>query len=138
MELSEFAKKLEKMEMKYPGDASDALEKGAKKMLKALKKETPNSGKKHPHKLAKSWDYKMKDYWGKAPEANFHNDAPHYHLQERGIKNPKDAHGNPKPEWLPAMNKHIGFMEKIVKGHWDGIKNKMQRDFYRKWRRHLG
>lgn len=136
--IEEFSKKLTEMEIKYPGDASDSLEKAARKMVKAIKKETPVGKTSHPRKLNKSWKMKMVDAWGKAPKAEIRSTAPHYHLVERGVQNPKDPHGNPKPEMLAALNKHKGFLEKAVKGNWDDIKKSMEKDFYKRVRGHLG
>lgn len=138
MTIDEFTAKLEKMQAEYPGDAGDALQKGAKKMVKAIRKETPDSGKPHKHKLRKCWKLKMVYAYGKDPEADIRNTAPHYHLVERGVQNPKDYHGRPKPEWRAALNRHKGFLEKSVNDHWPDVKKAMQEDFYRKVRGHLG
>lgn len=138
MTIEEFCKKLHAMEAKYPGDASDALQKGARKMVKAIRKETPDSGKLHKNKLKRSWKMRVVDAYGKEPRAEIRNTAPHYHLVERGVQNPKDYHGNPKPEWRAALNRHVGFLEKSVQSNWDDVKKSMQEDFYSKVREHLG
>lgn len=138
MTIEEFNTKLKAMEEAYPGDAGESLEKGAKKMVKALKKETPDSGKSHKNKLKKSWKMEMVDAWGKSPVANIRNKAPHYHLVERGVQNPKDFHGHPKPEWRASLNKNVGFFKKAVDSNWDSVKETMQKDFMRKVRGHLG
>lgn len=138
MELGEFSRRLTEMELKYPGDASDALEKAARKMVKAIKKETPVGKTNHPRKLNKSWKMKMVDLWGKAPKAEIRSTAPHYHLVNRGVQNPKDAHGHPKPEMMAALNKHKGFLEKAVHSNWGNIKKSMEKDFYKRVRDHLG
>lgn len=138
MTIDEFTRRLEKFEQTYPSDASDALEKGAKKMVKALKKESPDSGKAHKRKLKKSWKMKMVDRFGHEPKAEIRNASPHYHLVERGVQNPKDPHGHPKPEWRDSLNKHKKFTEKIVQEHWGEVKKSMAEDFYTKVRGHLG
>lgn len=138
MTIDEFTAKLDKFARDYPGDASDALEKGARKMVRGLKAGTPIGRTNHKKKLAKSWKMRMKDRHGMAPEADIRNTAPHYHLVERGVNNPKDPHGHPKPEWKAALNKHKGFMEKAVKENWPDVKDKMTQDFYKKVRGHFG
>lgn len=138
MELNEFVKRLEVMQKQYPADASDALEEAAEDMRKAIRKATPHSRRKHPHKLRRGWKLEMVDLWGKAPEAHIRNTSPHYHLVERGVQHPKDPHGNPKPEWLDSLNRNKGFTEKAVKNNWPKLKEKMAKDFYQKVRDHLG
>ena len=108
------------------------------KRLKAIKKETPVGKTNHPRKLNKSWKMKMVDLWGKAPKAEIRSTAPHYHLVNRGVQNPKDAHGHPKPEMMAALNRHKGFLEKAVHNNWDAIKKGMEKDFYKRVRDHLG
>lgn len=138
MTIDEFVRRLEQFEQQYPADASDTLQKGARKMVKGLKAATPVGRTNHKKKLAKSWKIKMKDQFGKAPEADIRNAAPHYHLVERGVQNPKDPHGKPKPEWRAPLNKHVGFTEKAVNNNWPSIKESMSKDFYKKVRGHLG
>lgn len=138
MELGEFTRRLTEMELKYPADASDALEKAARKMVKAIKKETPSGKTGHPHKLNKSWKMKMVDMWGKAPKAEIRNTAPHYHLVNRGVQNPKDAHGQPRPDLVAALNKYKGFLQRAVHSNWNDIKESMEKDFYKRVRDHLG
>ena len=41
MTIDDFCKKLNDFERQYPADASDSLEEGAKKMVKAIKRDTP-------------------------------------------------------------------------------------------------
>ena len=66
------------------------------------------------------------------------NTAPHFHLVNRGVQHPKDPHGKEKPEWLDALNKHVGFMQRAVEENWPGIQKKMAENFYEKVRGHLG
>ena len=61
MTIDEFSQKLEIMQKNYPADASDILEKSAKRMKSAIKRATPDSGKNHKNKLKNSWELKMKD-----------------------------------------------------------------------------
>ena len=46
MTLEEFIARLETMQREYPADAGETLEKGAKRMVRALKKATPKSRRK--------------------------------------------------------------------------------------------
>lgn len=138
MKIEEFTAKLDKFTHDYPGDASDALEEGARRMVRGLRKATPIGRTNHRKKLKKSWRMKMKDRYGLAPEAEIRNAAPHYHLVERGVQNPKDPHGHPKPEWRAALNKHVKFTEKAVNDNWPDVKDKMAKEFYKKVRGHFG
>ena len=138
MTIDDFCKKLNDFERQYPADASDSLEEGAKKMVKAIKRDTPIGKSNHKRKLNKSWKMRMSNAWGKEPKAEIRNIAPHYHLVERGVKNPKDSHGNPKPEWQNALNKHKGFFEKSVQKNWAGVTWTMETTFFEKVRGHIG
>lgn len=138
MTINEFAQKLEIIQNEYSADASDVLEKSAKRMRRAIAKASPDSGKEHNNKLKKSWEMEMQDFYGRAPQAEISSKAPHFHLVNRGVQNPTDAHGNPKPEWKDRMNKHVGYLEKTVKKKWPNEKEKMAKDFYKKVHDHLG
>jgi hypothetical protein len=54
------------------------------------------------------------------------------------VQNPKDPHGNPRPDWKSNMNKNVGFMEKIVKNNWSDVKSLMAAEFYGRVRDNLG
>lgn len=136
--IDEFVGKLDKMAAAYGSDASDVLEEGAKDMKKALRRATPVGPTEHKHKLRKSWEMEVIDRLGQEPEAHIRSTAPHFHLVNRGVQHPTDAHGNPKPEWLDALNKHVGYMQKTVEEHWPEIQKKMAEGFYGKVRGHLG
>ena len=138
MLIEEFVRRLDEMRIQYPGDAEDVLEAGAKKMTKAIRKASPVGDTTHPHKLKKSWRCKIKGYRAADTRAEIRSTAPHFHLVNRGVQNPKDTHGNPKPEWRSALNRHKGFLQKAVHDNWDGIKDGMAKDFYQKVRDHLG
>ena len=138
MTIDEFSDKLKEMSIRYPADASDVLEEGAKKMLKRIRKATPDSGKSHKRKLKRSWRMEMVDSYGKEPRAEIRNTSPHYHLVERGVQNPKDFQGNSKPEWKASLNKHRGFLEKAVNSNWADVQKGMEEDFYGKVSEHLG
>lgn len=137
MNIEEFAQKLSIMETEFPADASDSLAKATKRMVRGIKKSTPNSRVEHKHKLQKSWESEIKDPFRGAPYAEIRSKAPHFHLVNRGVQNPKDAHGNPKPELRDALNKHVGYLEKAVRKNWPDVKDEMQKDFYKKVKSHL-
>lgn len=136
--IDEFVGKLDKMAAAYGSDASDVLEEGAKDMQKALRKDSPVGHAKHKHKLKNSWKMEVIDRLGQEPEAHIRSTAPHFHLVNRGVQHPKDPHGKDKPEWLDALNKHVGFMQRSVEENWPAIKKKMAEGFYGKVRGHLG
>lgn len=138
MTIDEFVGKLDKMAAAYGSDASDVLENGAGDMRKALRKASPVGHAKHKHKLKNSWKLEVIDRRGKEPEAHIRSTAPHFHLVNRGVQHPKDPHGKEKPEWLDALNKHVGFMQRAVEENWPGIQKKMAENFYEKVRGHLG
>lgn len=139
MTLEEFIARLETMQREYPADAGETLEKGAKRMVRAVKKATPKSGRKKSSRqhLKNRWKLKMVDKMDAQPVANIKNTAPHYHLVNRGVQNPKDAHGNPKPEWHAALNRHVKFFENAVDANWDKTRKSMEKDFYKRVREKL-
>lgn len=138
MKIDEFIQRLDEMRIQYPSDAEDVLADGAKKMTKAIRKATPVGNTSHPHKLKNSWRCKIKGSRIADVRAEIRSVAPHFHLVNRGVQNPKDIHGNPKPEWRGALNRHKGFLQKTVKDNWDTIKDGMAKNFYKKVRDHLG
>ena len=138
MTIDEFVGKLDKMSMEYAADASDVLEDGSKAMKKALKDASPVGHTKHKHKLKNSWKAEVVDSMSKEPEAHIRSTAPHFHLVNRGVQHPKDPHGNPKPEWMDALNRHVGSMQRAVAEAWPGIKKQMAEAFYGKVRGHIG
>lgn len=60
MNIEEFAQKLSIMETEFPADASDSLAKATKRMVRGIKKSTPNSRVEHKHKLQKVGKVKSK------------------------------------------------------------------------------
>lgn len=132
--MEEFIGKLREAQDRYPSDAEAALRKGANFMTKAIRKATPVGDTSHPKKLNKSWRCSIKGYRADDIHAEIRSTAPHYHLVERGVRNPKDSHGNLHPEWTSAMNKHIGFLEDAVHENWDEAKSKMEETFFKRVR----
>ena len=138
MTIDDFVAKLDKMQAQYPADAEEALTEGAKRMTKCLRKETPVGRVKHKHKLGQSWKCTIRGFRSSDVRAEIRNTSPHFHLVNRGVQNPKDYHGNPRPDWKASMNKHVGFMEKTIKNNWSDVKSLMAKDFYKRVRDNLG
>lgn len=139
MTIDDFVAKLDKMQAQYPADAEEALTKGARRMTKHLRKETPRGKiKEHKHKLRRSWKCSIRGFHSSDVRAEIRNTSPHFHLVNRGVQNPKDPHGNPRPDWKSNMNKNVGFMEKIVKNNWSDVKSLMAAEFYGRVRDNLG
>ena len=55
MELDEFIQHIDEARLRFPADAEDSLQKGAKRMTKEIKKASPVGKTDHPRKLNKSW-----------------------------------------------------------------------------------
>lgn len=138
MTIDDFVAKLDKMQAQYPADAEEALTEGAKRMTKHLRKETPVGRVKHKHKLSQSWKCTIRGFHLSDVRAEIRNTSPHFHLVNRGVQNPKDYHGNPRPDWKASMNKHVGFMEKTIKNNWSDVKSLMAAEFYGRVRDNLG
>ena len=137
MTINEFVRQLERMAREYPGDAEETLEKGAKRMLKEIKKATPD-GKvaDHRHKLKKSWECKIQGYHADDTRAEIRSTAPHFHLINRGFRR-VSPHGHPIPN-SPRDNQNLHFLEKAVNSNWNDVKHYMENLFYEKVRGHLG
>ena len=81
----EFIGRLQTVQKNFPDDVETVLNRGANRMIKALKTNSPDSGKDHKGKLNKSWKKKIEGY-GKDIHANIYSTAPHFHLIDRGHK----------------------------------------------------
>ena len=80
----EFCEKLARAQVQFPGDSEEALKKGARQMLKALRDNSPFTTVEHKGKLNKSWRMRMEGAAGKDLQANIYSTAPHFHLVDRG------------------------------------------------------
>lgn len=138
MKIEEFAKRLDDLGRRYPGYAEDALTKGTRKMVRAIKSKTPVGAKNHPKKLKNSWRFKIKGNNFKSLEANIRSTSPHFHLVNRGVKNPRDPYGHPAPRLMGALNRHKGFLKQAVDSAWPEVKETMSRDFLERVRKSLG
>ena len=81
----EFIGRLQTVQKNFPDDVETVLNRGANRMIKALKTNSPDSGKDHKGKLNKSWKKKIEGY-GKNIHADIYSTAPHFHLVDRGHK----------------------------------------------------
>lgn len=84
MHLEEYSKLLQLATNQFPLEQEKALTRGARKMVKAIKERTPDSGVKHKRKLKSSWKMEITGYTGKTIQAEIGSVAPHFHLVERG------------------------------------------------------
>lgn len=85
MTLDEFINNhLDSAQREFPADAEDVLQKNARKMVKALKNNSPDNGKKGRHKIKNSWKLEMKGLSSETLRAEIHSTSPHFHLIERG------------------------------------------------------
>lgn len=135
MTLDEFIRNVDNMRIRYPSDAGDALEKGAKKMTRALRKATPVGKYDHPRKLNKSWRCKIKGYTAADIHAEIRSVAPHFHLVNRGFRRKND-----RGDFVPNKGNdlaHVGFVKQAVDSNWDEVKNFMGKEFYKKVRDNL-
>ena len=81
----EFIGRLQTVQKNFTDDVETVLNRGANRMIKALKTNSPDSGNDHKGKLNKSWKKKIEGY-GKDIHANIYSTAPHFHLVDRGHK----------------------------------------------------
>lgn len=81
----EFIGRLETVQKDFTDDVEIVLNRGANRMVRALKTNSPDSGNDHKGKLNKSWKKKIEGY-GKDIHANIYSTAPHFHLVDRGHK----------------------------------------------------
>lgn len=124
MLLDEFCRRLERVTNEFPIESEAALENGIKTMRKALQKNTPKTGKDHKHVLSKSWKMEVD---GKRADLEGHlwNEAPHFHLVERG-----HVKMNRKKQPIGFVQGRF-FCENTVKKEQDPIIDKMHDRIYK-------
>ena len=118
------------MQIRFPSDASEVLEKGAKRMTRKIRKATPVGKYDHKHKLVKSWKCTMKGWTSDNIHAEIKSEAPHFHLVNRGF-----CRKNHLGVYVPNIGNdlaHVGFLEKTVEKERDGVREKMEKEFYKK------
>lgn len=121
----EFIGRLQTVQKNFPDDVETVLNRGANRMIKALKTNSPDSGKDHKGKLNKSWKKKIEGY-GKDIHANIYSTAPHFHLVDRGHKI-MDKKGHEKGF---VQGKH--FLQKTIDEQQDDLREYMWKGVYRR------
>ena len=121
----EFIGRIEDVKKNFPDDMEVVLNRGANKMIKALKQNSPDSKKDHKGKLNKSWKKKIKGY-GKNIHADIYSTAPHFHLVDRGHKI-KDKKGHEKGF---VQGKH--FLQKTIDEQQDVLQKYMWKGVYKR------
>ena len=121
----EFIGRLQTVQKNSPDDVATVLNRGANRMIKALKTNSPDSGKDHKGKLNKSWKKKIEGY-GKDIHANIYSTAPHFHLVDRGHKI-MDKKGHEKGF---VQGKH--FLQKTIDEQQDDLQEYMWKGVYKR------
>ena len=121
----EFIGRLRTVQKNFPDDVETVLNRGANRMIKALKTNSPDSGKDHKGKLNKSWKKKIEGY-GKDIHANIYSTAPHFHLVDRGHKI-MDKKGHEKGF---VQGKH--FLQKTIDEQQDDLQEYMWKGVYKR------
>ena len=121
----EFIGRLQTVQKNFPDDVETVLNRGANRMIRALKTNSPDSGKDHKGKLNKSWKKKIEGY-GKDIHANIYSTAPHFHLVDRGHKI-MDKKGHEKGF---VQGKH--FLQKTIDEQQDDLQEYMWKGVYKR------
>lgn len=121
----EFIGRLQTVQKNFPDDVETVLNRGANRMIKALKTNSPDSGNDHKGKLNKSWKKKIEGY-GKDIHANIYSTAPHFHLVDRGHKI-MDKKGHEKGF---VQGKH--FLQKTTDEQQDDLQEYMWKGVYKR------
>lgn len=121
----EFIGRLQTVQKNFPDDVETVLNRGANRMVRALKTNSPDSGNDHKGKLNKSWKKKIEGY-GKDIHANIYSTAPHFHLVDRGHKI-VDKKGHEKGF---VQGKH--FLQKTIDEQQDDLQEYMWKGVYKR------
>lgn len=121
----EFIGRLETVQKNFPDDVEIVLNRGANRMVRALKTNSPDSGNDHKGKLNKRWKKKIEGY-GKDIHANIYSTAPHFHLVDRGHKI-MDKKGHEKGF---VQGKH--FLQKTIDEQQDDLQEYMWKGVYKR------
>lgn len=125
MHLEEYSKLLHMAVNQFPLEQEKALTKGARKMVKAIRDNTPDSGVNHKRKLKSSWEMQITGYTGKTIQAEIGSVAPHFHLIEHGHVI-KTRGGKVK-----GYKQGSFFMKKAVEANQENIEQEMFEALYR-------
>lgn len=126
MDMQEFIAKLNHVQNKYPSQAEDALRKGARSMVKALKNNSPDSGRSHKNKLKNSWRMEVEGTTGNDLQANIRSKAPHFHLVDRG--HVKKNRSGKVVGYVPGAH----FLQKTIDSDGKDIQRKMGEQLLKK------
>ncbi len=126
MDIQEFIAKLNRAQNEYPSQAEDALRKGARSMVKALKNNSPDSGRSHRNKLKNSWRMEVEGTTGNDLQANIRSKAPHFHLVDRG--HVKKNRSGKVVGYVPGVH----FLQKTIDSDGKDIQRKMGEQLLKK------
>lgn len=135
MELDEFIRHIDEARLRFPADAEESLQKGAKRMTKEIKKASPVGKTEHPRKLNKSWVCTMKGWTADTLHAEIRSKAPHFHLVNRGFRR-KNHLGRFVPNKGNDLA-HVGFLKRTLDANWPTIREDMDKEFYKRVRDRL-
>lgn len=115
MDIDELVRNLDRIQNDYPREAEAALESGARRLLREVRKATPVGKARHKNKLKKGWKMRMAGFTAASTEVHVWNRSPHFHLVERGhvIKTPKGK--------VKGYRQGTFFFQKAVKENIDDI-----------------
>lgn len=135
MQIEEYNALIEKAIREFPLDSELEIQRGAKRMRKEIRDNTPvGKGKKgeHKHKLKNSWRVEMAGSRVGGVEADIYNTAPHFHLVERGHVQ-KNAHGQ-----VTGYKQGKFFMKNTVESKGKEIQKEMSENLIKKLGDKLG
>lgn len=132
MKIEEYNELIEKAISQFPLESELELEKGAKRMRKEIRDNTPVGKGKHPHKLKNSWKVEMAGSRVGGVEADIYSTAPHFHLIERGHVQ-KNAHGQ-----VTGYKQGKFFMKNTVESKGETIQKEMGENLIKKLGDKLG
>lgn len=126
LNFEEFIVRLDEAVKEYPLEAEQVLNRNANKFVRALRANSPDSGKPNPNKLNKSWKKKIEGTSGSDLRAEIWSKAPHFHLVDRGHVQ-KNAHGQ-----VTGYKQGVHFLQKTINEQEKDIQEAMGKALYRK------
>lgn len=123
MMIEQFIARIDEAQRDFPGDTEESLIKGAKKLTKAIKQNSPQGKQKHKNKLKNSWRVQISGST-EGLEAQIYSKAPHFHLVDRGhvIKTPGGS--------VRGFKQGEHFLQKTLDDKGQEIQQKMGEDLY--------
>ena len=128
MKIEEYRELIEEAINQFPLESELELEKGAKRMRKEIRDNTPVGKGKHPHKLKNSWKIEMAGSRVGGVEADIYS----FHLVERGHVQ-KNAHGQ-----VTGYKQGKFFMKNTVESKGEDIQKEMGENLIKKLGDKLG